>query len=135
MGTDDLTRAQREALKAIHRFQSANVGRVQTGELAAALGRSAASVIATVKQLAELGVVDHHPYRGVELTRPGDLAAADLLRRHRVVERFLTDVLGFGGAEVEHLAASFEHALPDDVEQRLGSLITDPDNERRERAC
>jgi DtxR family Mn-dependent transcriptional regulator len=134
MATGDLTRSQREALKAIHRFQSTTVGGTHTGDLAAALERSPATVSALVKQLAELGLVDHRPYHGVELTARGEAAATTALRRQQVVERFLAEVLGFDAGDVRRLAARFEHALSPEVEERLASA-TNHDIERRERAC
>ena len=143
MATADLSPTQREALKAIHRLQSTSVGGTHTGDLAVALDRSAATACAVVKQLAELGFVEHRPYRGVELTRRGEDAASTALRRHQVVERFLADVLGFAVEDAGRLATSFEHALPAEVEQRMDAAIrrqrsavtTNQDIERRERAC
>lgn len=134
MATDELTRSQREALKAIHRFQSTHVGGTHTGDLAVVLERSPATVSGLVKQLAERGLVEHRPYHGVELTSQGEAAADRALRRQLVVERFLADVLGFDAGDVRRLAARFEHALPPEVEERLAS-ITNHDIQRRERAC
>jgi DtxR family Mn-dependent transcriptional regulator len=76
-------------------------------------------VTATVKRLADRHLVDHTPYRGVALTRPGSRAAVDAIRRHRIVERFLADTLGYAWNEADRLAKSFEHDLPQEVEDRL----------------
>ena len=127
MATDDLTRSQREALKAIHRLRSTHGAGTHTGDLAIALGRSAPTISAVVKQLAELGLVDHRPYRGIGLTSHGEAAAVAALRRHRIVERFLSDLLGFHADDVRQLATSFEHALPADVEERLDAALNRPE--------
>lgn len=74
---------------------------------------------ANVKRLADRGLLDHKPYRGVELTPAGRAAAVAAIRRHRIVERFLSDMLGYAWNEADRLAASFEHDLPQEVEDRL----------------
>jgi DtxR family transcriptional regulator, Mn-dependent transcriptional regulator len=76
-------------------------------------------VTATVKRLADRGLVDHTPYRGVALTTPGRQAAVSAIRRHRIVERFLADLLGYAWNEADRLATTFEHELPQEVEDRL----------------
>jgi DtxR family Mn-dependent transcriptional regulator len=63
--------------------------------------------------------VDHEPYHGVELTVAGRQLAIAAIRRHRIVERFLADMLGYAWNEADRLAASFEHDLPQEVEDRL----------------
>lgn len=155
MATSELSRTQRETLKAIFRLESTSLGGAHTGDLAVALGRSAATVSAVLKELAARGLADHRPYRGVELTGQGRDAAAAALRRQRVLERFLVDVLGFDAVEVRRLATSFEHAVPAEVERRLDAALGRPDTcphgspiprgrsasvndqdiQRRERAC
>ena len=127
MATSGLTRTQRETLKAIHRLQPARVGGAHTGDLAGALGRSVATVSAVLKDLAARGLVDHRPYHGAELTEKGWEAAAPALRRQRIVECFLADVLGFDAGEVRRLATTFEHALPAEVERRLDAALGCPD--------
>jgi DtxR family Mn-dependent transcriptional regulator len=119
-----LTRSEREALKAIYRLtnrQSGDAGDegAHTGVLADALGLSPGTVTATVKRLADRGFADHRPYRGVELTATGRRAAVSCIRRHRIVERFLSDMLGYAWNEADRLAGSIEHDLPQEVEDRL----------------
>ncbi len=117
-----LTRSEREALKAIyrltHRGDPPEEG-AHTGVLAESLGLSPGTVTATVKRLADRGLADHRPYRGVELTAPGRRAAVACIRRHRIVERFLSDMLGYAWNEADRLAGSIEHDLPQEVEDRL----------------
>src|SRR5437763_760460 len=115
---DALSKSERETLKAVFRLAKDGEG-AHTGELAAALGVSPGTATATVKRLAGRGLLDHRPYRGVELTRAGRREAAKSMRRHRIVERFLSDMLGYAWNEADRLAGSFEHELPQEVEDRL----------------
>jgi DtxR family Mn-dependent transcriptional regulator len=88
---------------------------------------SPGTVTATVKRLADRGLVDHKPYHGVELTAEGQRSAIAAIRRHRIVERFLADMLGYAWNEADRLATSFEHELPQEVEDRIYVAIDRPD--------
>jgi DtxR family Mn-dependent transcriptional regulator len=114
----DLSKSEREALKAMYRLTKAGAD-AHTGALADALGVSPGTATTTVKRLADRGLVLHRPYRGVELTTSGRRAAVAAIRRHRIVERFLSDMLGYAWNEADRLAGSFEHELPEEVEDRL----------------
>src|SRR5437762_643530 len=122
---DALSKSERETLKAVFRLAKDGEG-AHTGELAAALGVSPGTATATVKRLAGRGLLDHRPYRGVELTRAGRREAAKSMRRHRIVERFLSDMLGYPWNEADRLAGSFEHELPQEVEDRLFVALDRP---------
>lgn len=113
-----LTKSERETLKAIYR-RSRDGAEAHTGDLAEALGLAPGTVTATIKRLADRGLADHKRYRGVELTADGRRAAVAAIRRHRIVERFLSDMLGYAWNEADRLAGSFEHELPQEVEDRL----------------
>ena len=115
---DTLTKSERETLKSIYRLARDGEG-AHTGALAEALGVSHGTATATVKRLAERGLLDHRPYHGVELTGVGRRAAVAAIRRHRIVERFLADMLGYAWNEADRLAGSFEHDLPQEVEDRI----------------
>jgi DtxR family Mn-dependent transcriptional regulator len=119
----ELTKSERETLKAIYRLTGQRAGNpgdeAHTGALADALGVSPGTVTATVKRLADRGLADHKPYRGVELTTSGRRAAVAAIRRHRIVERFLSDMLGYAWNEADRLAGTIEHDLPQEVEDRL----------------
>src|SRR3954449_12553045 len=119
-----LPKSDREALKAIYRLS--RDGDAHTGVLAERLGLTPGTVTATMKRLADRGLVDHKPYRGVELTAPGRQAAISSIRRHRIVERFLADMLGYAWNEADRLATSFEHELPQEVEDRLFVALDRP---------
>src|SRR5688500_3260682 len=116
-----LSKSERETLKAIYRLAARDEagGDAHTGDLADSLGVSPGTVTATIKRLADRGLVDHKPYKGVELTAPGRQAAVASIRRHRIVERFLSDMLGYAWNEADRLAGDFEHELPQEVEDRL----------------
>ena len=116
--SEPLSRPDREALKAVYRLTKGGSG-AHTGELAESLGITPGTVTTTVKRLAERGLLDHKPYRGVELTGEGRRAAVTAIRRHRIVERFLSDMLGYAWNEADRLAGAFEHDLPQEVEDRM----------------
>ena len=115
---NDLSRSERETLKSIYRLTKDGTF-AHTGALAEVLGVTPGTVTAAVKKLAERRLLQHKPYRGVELTRAGRRAAVAAIRRHRIVERFLSDMLGYAWNEADRLAGAFEHELPQEVEDRL----------------
>lgn len=122
---ESLSKSDREALKAIYRL-SRNEACAHTGALAESLHVSPGTATAAVKKLAERGFVEHQPYRGVELLSSGRRAAVAAIRRHRIVERFLADMLGYPWNEADRLARAFEHELPQEVEDRLFLALDRP---------
>jgi DtxR family Mn-dependent transcriptional regulator len=121
-----ITKSERETLKAIYRL-TRDRHEAQTGALAEALGVAPGTATMTVKRLAERGLVDHRPYHGVELTDVGRRSAIAAIRRHRIVERFLADMLGYAWNEADRLAGSFEHDLPQEVEDRIFVALHRPE--------
>jgi DtxR family Mn-dependent transcriptional regulator len=125
---DHLTRADREMLKAIYRQTVGAAEEVaHTGSLAEMLGTSPGTATSHVKRLADRGLVSHRPYVGVSLTDEGRAHAVGAIRRHRIVERFLADLLGYDWKDADRLATTFEHDLPDEVEERLYTVLGEPD--------
>lgn len=127
---DHLTKSDREMLKAIYRR---TVGRADgaeqvahTGDLAEAMGTSPGTATSHVKRLADRGLVSHTPYVGVVLTPAGQASAVAAIRRHRIVERFLADYLGYEWTDADRLATTFEHDLPDEVEHRIFAALGEP---------
>src|SRR5688572_20860079 len=120
-----LSKLERETLKSLYRL-SRDGHDAHTGALAERLGVSPATATTTVKRLAERGLLDHKLYRGVELTTAGRAEAVAAIRRHRIVERFLADMLGYAWNEADRLAGSFEHDLPQEVEDRLFVALDRP---------
>jgi DtxR family Mn-dependent transcriptional regulator len=115
---DSLTKSEREALKAIYRL-TRDGSEAHTGALAEVLGLSPGTVTTMVKRLADRDLVDHRPYQGVTFTPFGQQTAVAAIRRHRIVERFLADMLGYQWNEADTHAPAFEHELPDEVLERL----------------
>lgn len=124
----NLNQSERETLKSIWRLTSPpqGEGAARTGDLATSLNVAPGTMTATIKRLADQGLVAHTPYRGVELTETGRKLAMTVVRRHRVVERFLADMLGYSWSEADRLAPTFEHQLPHEVAERLFVALDRP---------
>ncbi len=114
----ELSKSEREMLKAIYRHTK-DGAEAHTSDLADTLGISPGTVTASVKRLAERDLIDHRPYHGVRFTDEGLRTAVSAIRRHRIVERFLSDMLGYQWNQADALAPTFEHELPDEVLDRL----------------
>src|ERR1700752_2575767 len=80
--------------KAVYALQDRRGGGVSTNALAERLGLTPGSVSAMLRKLADLGLVEHEPYRGVRLTERGREVALEVLRHHRLIELFLAEELG-----------------------------------------
>ena len=120
-----LTKSERETLKAVYRLTK-GAEPAHTGDLAEKLEVSPSTVTTTVKRLADRSLVEHVLYKGVELTDAGRREAISAIRRHRIVERFLSDMLGYAWNEADRLATNFEHELPQEVEDRLFVALDRP---------
>ena len=79
-----------------------------------------------VKKLAELGLVDHVPYRGVQLTHEGERLALEVLRHHRLLELYLAEHLGVPWDRVHEEAEALEHVLSEDLEARIAAKLGNP---------
>ena len=119
------TRAAEDYLKAIYKLQRASAS-VSTTSLAEELERSAASVTNMVKGLAEKGLAEHVPYYGVRLTQKGEAAALRIIRRHRVLESFLIEKLGYSWDGVHAEAERLEHAASDELIDRMARAMGEP---------
>lgn len=115
-------------LKAIWSLQQAEAP-VSTSRIAERLGLSAAAVTAMVKRLAEQRLLRHEPYYGVRLTPVGELGALRIIRRHRVLELFLTEILGYEWDRVHDEAERLEHAASDELIERLAKLLGEPERD------
>jgi DtxR family Mn-dependent transcriptional regulator len=123
--TDDFTVAVQDYLKAIYALESAGE-RATTSALATRMGVSAPSVTAMAKRLAELGLVERAPYRGVALTAVGRRGALEVTRHHRLLERYLADRLGLSLHEVHAEAERLEHALSEELEAKIDAELGFP---------
>jgi DtxR family transcriptional regulator, Mn-dependent transcriptional regulator len=121
----DLTSAVQDYLKAIYGLESAGE-RVTTSALAERMGVSAPSATAMTKRLDEVGLVERRPYRGVALTDAGRRGALEVLRHHRLLERYLVDRLGLSLDEVHAEAELLEHALSEELEARIDAELGFP---------
>jgi DtxR family transcriptional regulator, Mn-dependent transcriptional regulator len=124
----DLSPAVQDYLKAIAKAELAGE-RASTNLIAAALGFSAPSVTAMLKKLAERGLVERTPYRGVVLTETGRRLALEALRHHRLLERYLVETLGLSIPEAHAEADRLEHALSEDVEARIDAALGYPESD------
>lgn len=120
-----LTRSVEDYLKAIYRLTDQGKA-ASTRAIASALGLSAPSVSAMVRRLAEQGLLDHARYRGVQLTDEGRRAALQVVRRHRLIESYLVERLGYTWDTVHAEAERLEHAASDDLVQRMEAALGHP---------
>src|SRR5438552_18239424 len=116
-------------LKAIHQGQSSlppNERLVSMGSVAAALGVTPGTATTMVKALAESGLAKSEPYSGVRLTAAGEKLARLVLRRHRLVELFLVQVMGMSWAEVHDEAELLEHVVSERLIERMDEMLGRP---------
>jgi len=116
-------------LKAIFQAQAASPdprALVPMGQLAASMGVVPGTATTMVKALAEAGLVKYEPYNGVRLTAAGERLAALVLRRHRLIELFLVEVMGMSWAEVHEEAELLEHAVSDRLIERMDEMLGHP---------
>jgi DtxR family Mn-dependent transcriptional regulator len=121
----ELTIAAQDYLKAIHALEDEGV-RVTTSALAERMSVSAPSATAMAKRLAALGLVERTPYRGVALTETGRACALEVIRHHRLLERYLADRLGLALDEVHAEAELLEHALSEELEAKIDAELGFP---------
>src|SRR5947207_9192821 len=116
-------------LKAIYQGQSSlprDERLVSMGHVAAALGVTPGTATTMVKALAESGLVEYEPYSGVRLTASGEKLAGLVLRRHRLVELFLVNVMGMSWAEVHEEAEQLEHVVSERLIERIDQMLGRP---------
>ena len=104
-------------------------GLVSMGALAGALEVVPGTVTTMVKALADEGLVEHQPRHGVKLTGEGRRVALNVLRKHRLVETFLVNVLKMDWSKVHEEAEQLEHAISDEVLDRLDALLGHPEKD------
>lgn len=116
-------------LKAIYQGQSAlppEERLVPMGQVAAKLGVTPGTATTMVKALAESGLAEYEPYSGVRLTGAGETLAGLVLRRHRLVELFLVQVMGMSWAEVHDEAEQLEHVVSERLIERIDDMLGHP---------
>ena len=120
-----LTAPVEDYLKAIYDLERVGAP-AGTNDIADRLAVSAASVSGMVRRLADQGLITHEPYRGVRLTEGGRRAALRTLRRHRILECYLIDVLGYSWDSVHAEAERLEHAASEELIERMAAALGDP---------
>jgi DtxR family transcriptional regulator, Mn-dependent transcriptional regulator len=121
----DLSAASQDYLKEIHKLRLEG-GRASTSAIAARMGVRPPSATAMIKKLAGLGLADHAPYRGVELTPAGEKVALEVIRHHRLLEQYLAQALGLPLDEVHIEADRLEHVLSEELEARIDHTLGYP---------
>jgi DtxR family Mn-dependent transcriptional regulator len=125
MEESTLTEATEEYLEAIYKLQERN-GIARTKDLVRLLKVVPGSVTNTLERLEGRGYIVHEPYRGVRLTEEGRKIALQVIRRHRLCERLLTDVLHVEWERAHDVACKLEHAFPQDIVKRLEKSLGHP---------
>jgi DtxR family transcriptional regulator, Mn-dependent transcriptional regulator len=120
-----LTRSVEDYLKAVYRLSTGNHP-ASTSGIAHLLELSAASVTGMVKRLSEQGLLEHVPYRGVQLTPEGRRAALRMVRSHRLIEAYLVAFLGYSWDTVHEEAERLEHAVSDTMAERMAAALGHP---------
>lgn len=124
-----LSAVVQDYLKVIWGAQEWSATAVTTKLLATRLGVGASTVSETVRRLADAGLVSHRPYGAVELTDAGRAHAVAMVRRHRLLETYLVERMGYGWDEVHDEAEVLEHAVSDRFVERVAELLGHPDRD------
>lgn len=125
MSAGPLSRSVEDYLKAIYGLCESGDA-ASTSAIAESLDVQPASVTGMVKRLAESGLLEHVPYRGVRLTESGEREALRVLRRHRILETYLCERLGYSWDDVHGEAERLEHAASDALIERMAAALEFP---------
>ncbi|HEY3249141.1 MAG TPA: metal-dependent transcriptional regulator [bacterium] len=120
-----LTKAIEDYLKVIYKLDQSGEA-VTTSAIADRMNVAQASVSNMVKKLARLKLVEHPPYREIQLTPGGRKVALEVVRHHRLLELYLSQVLGVSLDRVDAEAEQLEHVLSEDLEERIAQSLGDP---------
>ena len=127
MGSQALTESVEDYLKTIFELVSIH-GRASTTQIAEVLDVKPASVTGMVQRLAETDppLLVYEKHRGVLLTPTGEKAALEVIRSHRLIERFLYEILGFSWDKVHEEAHRLEHVISEEFEERMAAVLGNP---------
>lgn len=114
-------------LKNIYLLNQETAGAVTSSNLAGRLEISVAAVTDMARKLGKQGVVDYKPYKALQLTRQGDEQALKIIRKHRLWELFLHEVLGLDLLSVHQEAERLEHHTSDDLMNHISRFLGHPD--------
>jgi DtxR family Mn-dependent transcriptional regulator len=121
----EITKEREDYLKTIYHLQHTE-SPVRTTSIARAIGVEPASVTGVIKRLAELGLVEYAPYRGVELTGEGTRVALEIIRHHRLIELYLIEALDYTWDEVHDEAERLEHVVSPLFIERISAALGHP---------
>ncbi|HXQ88376.1 MAG TPA: metal-dependent transcriptional regulator [Solirubrobacterales bacterium] len=123
---DPSTEAIEDYAKAIYAIGAEREGLVLNGEVAQRLGVTPATATSMLKRLADLGLVEHFPYKGVSLTPAGEKVALEVIRHHRLIEAYLSEALGMDDARVHEEAEVLEHYISEELEELIAAKLGEP---------
>ncbi len=129
MSVSELSTSTQNYLKVIWGLQEWSSEPVTATAVAARAGVRLSTASDAVRKLAEQGLTDHTPYGAVRLTDAGRTHALAMVRRHRLIETFLVEVLGYGWDEVHDEAEHLEHAVSDDLIDRIDDHLGHPERD------
>ncbi len=115
--------------KAIYAISADRDGLVLNGEVAERLGVAPATATSMLQRLAELGLVDYLPYKGVSLTPAGERVALEVIRHHRLIEAYLSEALGMPADRVHEEAEILEHYISEDLERLMAAKLGEPSHD------
>lgn len=121
-----ITSAEENYLKAILSISLKEDSKVSTNSISREIGTSAASVSDMLKKLQDKKLIKYEKYKGVELSKKGEIKAINILRKHRLWETFLVNNLGFNWGEVHDVAEQLEHIKSSELIDRLDSYLSFP---------
>jgi DtxR family transcriptional regulator, Mn-dependent transcriptional regulator len=121
----DLSASIQDYVKEIYKLQSSGK-RATTTAIAKTMGVAPSSATSMLKKLAVLGLAEHAPYRGVELTEAGTKIALEVIRHHRLLEQYLAETLGLPIDAVHDEADRLEHVISEELEARIDEQLGYP---------
>ncbi|HNP16789.1 MAG TPA: metal-dependent transcriptional regulator [Fulvivirga sp.] len=121
-----LSFAEENYLKTIYHLSQETDSAVTTNAIADSLNTKAASVTDMIKKLSKKGVLSYQKYKGVQVSKTGEIAALQVIRKHRLWETFLVDKLKFNWDQVHEVAEQLEHINSDLLIQRLDEFLAYP---------
>ncbi len=123
---DSLTNMAEDYIAIIYRLHEKKNTRIKISELTKYIPSSPSTITEMIQRLAAKEYLDYEPFKGVKLSRKGTLVAEKILRRHRIIERFLTDILDLNPAHAHSEACRLEHTVSPIIEERLYKVLHKP---------
>ena len=123
------SQAIQDYAKAVYVLGRDREGLVTNGEVAARIGVAPATATTMLRKLAELGLAEYVPYKGVELSPAGERVALEVIRHHRLIEAFLAETLGMPHDRVHAEAEVLEHYISEDLEKLIAAKLGEPSHD------